>query len=339
MADPVKHILLIRFSSLGDVAMIVPVIAIFLRSHPEVKISILTKEQYAPLFSHLTGVEVIHVSFEKGIRGFISLFSLAKKIKTLEVDSIADLHNVLRTKLLKLLLPSLNFSSLDKGRDEKRRLTKGKIFTPLKSTFERYADVIRDLDFKLSLSEHYIKKPLALSKEIQNQIAYFDKPMIGIAPFAAFKSKMYPLQQMKRVISSLSKNYFIILFGAGDYEIKTINNIVSCTPGTYSAAGKYTLEDELKLISNLNGMIAMDSGNAHMAAMMGVSVITLWGVTHPYAGFKPFNQPFKNCLLADRKKFPKVPTSVYGNKYPKEYEGAISTISEDSILQAVKRSF
>jgi ADP-heptose:LPS heptosyltransferase len=86
-------------------------------------------------------------------------------------------------------------------------------------------------------------------------------------------------------------------------------------------------------------MIAMDSGNAHMAAMMGVSVITLWGVTHPYAGFKPFNQPFKNCLLADRKKFPKVPTSVYGNKYPKEYEGAISTISEDSILQAVKRSF
>ena len=118
----------------------------------------------------------------------------------------------------------------------------------------------------------------------------------------------------------IKKNYFIILFGAGDYEIKTINNIVSCTPGTYSAAGKYTLEDELKLISNLKGMIAMDSGNAHMAAMMGVSVITLWGVTHPYAGFKPFNQPFKNCLLADRKKFPKVPTSVYGNKYPKEYE-------------------
>ncbi len=339
MAEPIKHILLIRFSSLGDVAMTVPVISVFSKSYPEVKISVLTKEQYAPLFSHLTGVEVIYVSFQKGIRGLISLFSLAKKIKTLEIDSIADLHNVLRTKLLKLLLPRLNFSSLNKGRSEKRRLIKGKVFAPLKSTLERYADVIRNLDFKLLLSDYYIKKPLALSKEIQYQISDFDKPMIGIAPFAAFKSKMYPLQQMKRVISSLSKNYFILLFGAGDYEIKIINNIVSCIPGTYSAAGKYTMEDELKLISNLKGMIAMDSGNAHMAAMMGVSVITLWGVTHPYAGFKPFNQPFQNCLLADRKKFPKVPTSIYGNKYPKEYEGAISTISEDSILEAVKRSF
>ena len=319
--------------------MTVPVISVFSRSYPEVKISVLTKEQYAPLFSHLAGVEVIDVSFQKGIRGLIGLFTLAKKIKTLEIDSIADLHNVLRTKLLKLLLPNLNFSSLNKGRSEKRRLIKGKVFAPLKSTFERYADVIRNLDFKLLLSDYYIKKPLALSKEIQYQISNFDKPMIGIAPFAAFKSKMYPLHQMKRVISSLSKNYFILLFGAGDYEIKIINNIVSCIPGTYSAAGKYTMEDELRLISNLKGMIAMDSGNAHMAAMMGVSVITLWGVTHPYAGFKPFNQPFQNCLLADRKKFPKVPTSIYGNKYPKEYEGAISTISEDSILEAVKRSF
>ena len=114
MAEPVNHILLIRFSSLGDVAMTVPVISIFLKSYPEVKISVLTKEQYAPLFSHLTGVEVIDVSFKKGIRGLIGLFSLAKKIKTLKIDSIADLHNVLRTKLLKLLLPSLNFSSLDK---------------------------------------------------------------------------------------------------------------------------------------------------------------------------------------------------------------------------------
>ena len=339
MSESVKHILLIRFSSLGDVAMTVPVISAFLSAHPRVKISVLTKKQYAPLFAHLAKVEVIDVRFRKGIRGFIDLFNLVKKIKTLEVDSIADLHNVLRTKLLKLLLPSLNFSSLNKGRVEKRRLIKGKIFTPLKSTFERYADVIRNLDFKLLLSEHYIKKPLALSEEIQNQIADFDNPMIGIAPFAAFKSKMYPLQQMKRVISSLSKNYSILLFGAGDYEIKTINNIVRCIPGTYSVAGKYTMEDELKVISNLKGMIAMDSGNAHMAAMMGVSVITLWGVTHPYAGFKPFNQPFQNCLLADRKKFPKIPTSVYGNKYPEEYEGAISTISEDSILKAVKRIF
>ena len=82
----------------------------------------------------------------------------------------------------------------------------------------------------------------------------------------------------------------------------------------------------------------MDSGNAHMAAMMGIKVLTLWGVTHPYSGFKPFNKPLENCLLADKEQFPKIPTSVYGNHYPKGYEKAIASISEESIVEAVKKA-
>ena len=81
----------------------------------------------------------------------------------------------------------------------------------------------------------------------------------------------------------------------------------------------------------------MDSGNAHMAAMMGINVVTLWGVTHPYAGFRPYNQPIDNCLMADREKFPKVPTSVYGDKYPKGYEKAIWTISEQDIIEVIRK--
>ena len=64
-------------------------------------------------------------------------------------------------------------------------------------------------------------------------------------------------------------------------------------------AGKLSFSEELDTISNLDCMISMDSGNAHLAAMYGVKVITIWGVTHPFAGFAPFHQPKEYSLLPD----------------------------------------
>ena len=80
----------------------------------------------------------------------------------------------------------------------------------------------------------------------------------------------------------------------------------------------------------------MDSANGHLAANYGVPVITLWGVTHPYAGFYPFQQPETNWLLSDRGKYPLIPTSVYGNKVPKGYENVMNTISETDVLLKIE---
>ena len=83
-------------------------------------------------------------------------------------------------------------------------------------------------------------------------------------------------------------------------------------------------------------MVSMDSGNAHLAAMYGIPTITLWGVTHPYAGFYPFGQDPDNALLANREEYPLIPTSVYGNKCPKGYENAIATITPAQILDRIE---
>lgn len=101
-------------------------------------------------------------------------------------------------------------------------------------------------------------------------------------------------------------------------------------------AGKIKFQQELQLISNLDVMLSMDSGNTHIAAMLGVKVITLWGATHPYAGFSPFNQPLENALVSDSNQFPKLPTSVYGNKKVKGYEDAMRTILPQTIVLKVK---
>ena len=333
-----QHILVIRFSSLGDVAMTVPVISALIKSHPNAKISVLTKTQFTPLFKHLPTIEIIGVDLKKQYNGLLGLFQLSKKIKALRVNAVADLHYVLRTKVLRILLPRLNWAILDKGRKEKNQLITGKIFKPLKPIVERYADVFRHLGFDLSLSTPDFPTAQPLPKEIQSLLKECPQPYIGIAPFAAYSSKTYSLDKMKAVIDHFSKTgATVVMFGGGQTEVQKLNEIANLFPNVISVAGRLSLDDELKLIGHLKVMLAMDSGNAHMAALMGVKVLTLWGVTHPYSGFKPYNQPLEYCLVSDLEKFPKIPTSIYGNRYPKGYEKAIESISEKEIIAAIEK--
>ena len=338
MREGPQHILVIRFSSLGDVAMTVPVISALIKSHPNAKISVLTKTQFTPLFKHLPTIEVIGVDLKKQYNGLLGLFQLSKKIKALRVNAVADLHYVLRTKVLRILLPRLNWAILDKGRKEKNQLITGKIFKPLKPIVERYADVFRHLGFDLSLSTPDFPTAQPLPKEIQPLLKECPQPYIGIAPFAAYSSKTYSLDKMKAVIDHFSKTgATVVMFGGGQTEVQKLNEIANLFPNVISVAGRLSLDDELKLIGHLKVMLAMDSGNAHMAALMGVKVLTLWGVTHPYSGFKPYNQPLEYCLVSDLEKFPKIPTSIYGNRYPKGYEKAIESISEKEIIAAIEK--
>ena len=85
-------------------------------------------------------------------------------------------------------------------------------------------------------------------------------------------------------------------------------------------------------------MLSMDSGNSHIAAMLGIKVITLWGATHPYAGFLAFNQTMDSTLVSDREKYPLLPTSVYGNKKVEGYEDAMRSISVESVVEKIRKT-
>ena len=142
---------------------------------------------------------------------------------------------------------------------------------------------------------------------------------------------------MQQVIDELAKNASnkILLFGGGAEEIKQLNQLKNNHENVIVLAGKPNLKAELAIISNLNIMLSMDSGNAHIAAMLGVKVITLWGATHPFAGFQPFHQPDDFCLISDRKQYPFFPTSVYGNKKVAGYENAMRTILPSQIIEKI----
>ena len=251
------------------------------------------------------------------------------------------MHAVLRTRILRLLFlgSGTPFKVIDKGRKEKRRLTawKNKEIRPLKSTHERYAAVFASLGYPVQLTEKDVLPrenwPEGLSKEGEDGTNY----RIGIAPFAAHPGKCYSLQKMKEVISRLGKKKGIRLYllGGGEKEISVLDSWGDEFPHCVSVAGKMGLSEELALISNLDLMVSMDSGNGHLAAMYGLPVITIWGITHPYAGFTPYKQPNENSILADIVQYPLIPTSVYGNKAPEGYESAMDTIFPEQILQRI----
>ncbi|ULC59767.1 glycosyltransferase family 9 protein [Flaviramulus sp. BrNp1-15] len=337
MSNTTKHILVIRLSAMGDVAMTVPVLNAFSKQYPEIKITVLTRPFFTPFFRGLQNVSVFSIDVKGKHKGVFGLYKLARELnENNQFFAVADLHNVLRSKILKQFIKCKRFVSIDKGRKEKRLLTSGKIFEPLKTTHQRYADVFGTLGFPIDLSTPQFPNKAILNETIKKLIGNHSKKLVGIAPFAAHEGKMYPLDAMKVVIEKLSKDHKVILFGGGKNEIEVLNNFENSFKDTVNVAGKLSLDEELDLISNLDVMLSMDSGNAHVAAMLGVKVVTIWGVTHPFAGFTPFNQPDAYCLLPNRKEFPLIPTSVYGNKYPENYKKAAGSIEPEIVVEKIK---
>lgn len=335
------HILVIRLSSLGDVAMLVPVLRVLTATYPKLTVTLVTKGFLAPLFEDLKNVAVLPVDVKGDHKGILGLFQLVKDAKKLNITGVADTHNVLRSKIVRSLLwlQAIKAASIDKARSEKKLLTRtnGGKLQALKKTHERYADVFAKLGYPIDLTKHQFPKRKVMSAKIQEITGLSSKKFIGVAPFAAHKAKMYPIYLMKKVLQQLSNSgeYAIFLFGGGATEVAQLEKLSEDFKGVTNISGKISFTQELQLISNLDIMLAMDSGNGHLAALYEIPVITLWGVTHPFLGFAPFNQPIENQLLADRTKYPLVPTSVYGNSYPDGYEKAIETISPSAIVEKV----
>jgi ADP-heptose:LPS heptosyltransferase len=333
LSNSKQNILIIRLSAMGDVAILTPVLEALFRQNKDVKVTILTQKFFTPIFKNFKNVTVYPADTKGKHKGFLGLFKLYKELKKQKFTAIADIHNVLRSNVLKLFFLGKNFHQIDKGRKEKKELISKEKFVQLKTSHERYADVFRKLGLKIDLSNPTFpeKKPIPASlKSILNT----KNKLIGIAPFAAHKSKMYSLEKMKIVIEQLSKNYTILLFG-GKADAELLDTLI-VNKNILSVAGKLSFSEELDTISNLDCMLSMDSGNAHLAAMFGVKVITIWGVTHPFAGFAPFNQPKENALLANKEQYTKIPTSVYGNKFPEEYINCADSILPATIIKKIE---
>ena len=331
-----------RLSAMGDVAMTVPVVRALANQYPELKITVISRPFFQPFFNDIPNLHFFAFDEKKRHKGIVGLWRLFQDLKAFNIDAFADLHNVLRSKVMRTLfaLSGKKVAFVDKGRVEKKALTRAenKIFQPLTTMFERHQLVLECLGFPIDLSRPQFPVKAEISQSELATIVSQSNRLIGIAPFAQYDSKVYPLDLMQKVIDALAshKNSTIFLFGGGQKEKEQLQSLVGNKTNVLNMAGKIPFQEELNLISNLDVMLSMDSGNGHIAAMLGIPVATLWGATHPYAGFLPFNQTLDNALVSDRNHYPNLPTSVYGNKKVAGYENAMRTILPEQVVARIE---
>ena len=303
---------------MGDVAMTVPVIHAVATQHPDTDVTVLTRKRFVPMFDGLpTNVSVCGIDLND-FHGISGLNRLYRQLRAEAFDGVADLHDVLRTKYLRLRfrIAGTRVAVIDKGRKAKHALIgHGRDAQPLRPMFQRYADVFAQLALPVELRplptvDHAEPLPAPLLDVLGRPSP--KQPWVGIAPFAAHAGKIYPTAQMQKVAEALAaRGCQVFLFGAGNSERATLESWEQS--GIVSTCGRLGgLRAEMQLMRRLKAMIAMDSANMHIAALMGVPVISVWGATHPKAGFTPWQQPSDRIVQIDD--LDCRPCSIYGNR-------------------------
>ena len=316
----VKTILITRFSAVGDVAMTIPLLYSLCDAYPGHRFIFVSRERFGQFFINKPeNIDFIGINPVR-YKGLSGLFRLYRELSLYKPDMLADLHDVLRTKILRTyfkLFGRIKVASIDKGRKEKTALTKPRSANKqqLKSTFERYSEVFTKLGLPFTPSFTSLFKD---SKGYISDFATFIPPKdndrwIGIAPFARHGGKIYPLDKMEQVVAQLSQQEQtkLFFFGNGPEEEKTINQWCDRYPNCISFIGKTDFNGELRLISHLDAMLCMDSANMHMASLVGTPAVSVWGATSPLAGFLGWQQHMDDCIelqLECR------PCSIFGNK-------------------------
>ena len=321
-----QHILVIRFSAIGDVAMTVPIVWGVAQQYPDVRITVLSRAFARPFFENLApNVNFMEADLKGEYHGVKGLNRLYRRLAAKQFTHVADLHSVLRSNYLRLRFNLSHFKveHIDKHRKMRHALVnknmKKKVKQQLPTSFENYAEVFAKLGFPIDKNEFISIFPPEGGDMMQLPELFRDKKegekWIGIAPFAAHQGKIYPKEQMKEVVRSLVTNhpdYSIFFFGRGNDEEETFSQWTKEMPQcTFVSQHIDTLRQELILMSHLDVMVSMDSANMHLASLVNTPVISIWGATHPMAGFLGWNQDKDNTIQLDMECRP---CSIYGQK-------------------------
>ena len=309
------RVLVIRFSAMGDVAMVASVLRELSAQHKQIELVMVSRPQFAAFFNDIPNL-IFHPIFpdqqHKGPKG---LWRLYHELKKYNIDYVADLHNNIRSRVLTLFFKTAGYhlAILDKARHRKKELTrkKHKILKPLRATVERYADVFRTLGFPLKLS-HSLQKEERPTPEVYHRTLRSETIKIGIAPFAQHPYKVWDLRHWDTVFQTFPASaYTFFIFGGGKQELETAAAWSTQYPHVHNTIGQLGLTGELDLISHLDLMVSMDSSGMHMASLVGTRCFSIWGATHPYAGFLGYGQSMEDCIQVAHSNRP---SSVYGNK-------------------------
>lgn len=294
------HVLVIRLSALGDVAILCPIVNARAKANPDVLFTVAGPPLLEPLFRGQGNVRYLPLKKRQAVK------ELYRQMAAVRPTMVADMHYVNRVIGADCLfrLHGVPVRHIHKDRSARRRLArKGhRAAAALKPSWKRYDEVFDacgltkgDLDLT-----HWQPKGKR------------GETLVGIAPFAQHRGKIWPEAHVRKLIELLSSraNTRVLLFGGRD-EAATLEQWCEGFGNVCSMAGRLSFEEELQHIASLNVLVSMDSANMHFASCLGVPVVSVWGATHPAAGFEGWRQDPEWSMGVD---LPCRPCSIYGNK-------------------------
>lgn len=346
-----KKIIIFRFSAMGDVALILPVVLNAIKENLELKITIVTREKFKVFFEGHPSIDVFIADFDKKHKGFFGLFKLFQELNELSPEFVFDLHQNIRTQVLKFFFffTRAKVFGFDKGRNKKKKLIKNQEFKQLSHVTERYYAVFKDArlvdqNSRIDNLPEFFRIPSEVDKKIENWLVKFKSPrLIGIAPFAQHKGKIWPIQKYGELIQLIYDKYpnsEIMVFGGGKHEKEIVESLNKRFTQINNLVGIFSLKEELALIKKLDLMICGDSSNMHFATLSNIPVISIWGSTHSFAGFGALFQPERYTIEIAKEELSCRPCSVYGNKpcIRKDY-ACLNWISPETVFEKVKTIF
>lgn len=342
------HLLAIRFSAMGDVALTAPVIHSLLDLNPSLQITLVSNKAYEPFFNRSERFHFHPASLKGKHKGPKGLFNLYKELNSTRYDAVVDLHNVLRSRILCTYFKSAGSRIIrfEKGRSEKRNLLNPSCdFKKLPHTTERYFWAFQSLGLKIGMSDHPWKKTSnsdALTKFCLTNKLNQDDLLIGIAPYALHESKIWGDSKIDQLITKIYQETGgkVLLFGGRD-EIPELRKILQKHPGTTLVAGNLDLETELQLMSKLAVMVSMDSSNMHLMCILGNRVVSIWGGTHHFMGFGPLGNE-DLIVEVPKDELPCRPCTIYGKTENKGQldcaKAAMNGIKVEMVFEKIQKA-
>jgi ADP-heptose:LPS heptosyltransferase len=323
---------------MGDVVLLLPVIQSLVKTYPDIELTIVTRPKFASFFTDIERVIPFPADVDytySGIFGIRDLFG--KLLRKASYDVVMDMHDHIRTIVLRNLFKIFGVPVVvfEKGRNEKHTFTKkeNKRTAPLAHTVERYRLAFEKAGYPVEIDQppyFTIKGSIEgqLDEWLQSNSLVKNEKWIGIAPFAKHATKIWPIENYSIVIEQIlqkTKAKFF-LFGGGEMDIRFFESLQAKFPEhCIMAAGKLKIKQEVALMQQLDLMLCVDSSNMHLASLMGVPLLSIWGGTHPDVGFGPYRNGEESILQVSREELPCRPCSVYGKE--KCYRGDFACLN------------
>jgi ADP-heptose:LPS heptosyltransferase len=270
--------LILRFSSIGDIVLTTPVLRCLKLQYPNAEIHYLTKPAFENILVSNPYITKLHVLDKPLLQKTIEL-------KHLRFDYIIDLHNNLRTRIIKSVLDVPSFS-FDKLNTEKAQLVNLKSNTlPQIHIVDRYLDIVKSFGVTNDGQglDYFIPDDVTLSDEVKQLTS---KPYIAVAIGAQHSTKRLPTQKLIEVCKQI--NTKVILLGGKEDE-NTGNEIVAQSGShVVNLSGKLSLHQSALVVKLAQKVITHDTGLMHIAAAFKKPIISIWGNTVPEFGMTPY---------------------------------------------------